>query len=229
MVTNKNVLVVDDDPTFRQLISTHLASLGAFVSGCETNDEFIKRYQQINPDVILLDKEIGEDNGFDLIDVVRKHPSLSNIPIIIVSGAADEYTRHEAVTIGADDVLSKPLSFRELETRLIANLRRSKSYTDQENIYCMGGIKINFTRHHLTIDENPVELTRTEYKILTELILKSEQIVNRDYIASKFLSLKNSNARTIDVHINSLRKKLGQYSGCLKTIRGRGYMFHMDI
>jgi two-component system alkaline phosphatase synthesis response regulator PhoP len=221
----KRILLVDDDPTYRTEISKALAERGFFVYPKKNKAEFMDSLETEFPDIILLDKEIGEEDGFDLIHQVRRHHHLCAIPIIIVTGLATIENKKQATLFGADDVLAKPVDINELELRIIANLRRSQSYQVEESVLSFGDIDVDVRNQTVSIHKQEIQLTRTEYKIFLELLTKRGEIVNREQLAQRFLSLRNSNARTLDVHINSLRKKLGVFSPQLKTIRGRGYMF----
>lgn len=221
----KRILLVDDDPEFRTEISKALAEKGFFVYPKKNTEDFIEALSTSEPDIILLDKEIGDEDGFDLIHEVRKHPILNATPILIVTGLATMENKKVATMFGADDVLAKPVNIDDLELRIVANLRRSKSYQMEENTLRFGDVEVDVRNQIVSLCGQEIQLTRTEYKIFLELLTKRGEIVNREQLAQRFLSLRNSSARTLDVHINSLRKKLGDLAPCLKTIRGRGYMF----
>ncbi len=221
----KRILLLDDDPQFREEISKALAERGFFVYPKKSTEDFRKSLDEVGPDLILLDKEVGDEDGFDLIHELRRHPALHTIPILIVTGLATIENKKIATMFGADDVLSKPLDIDELELRIVANLRRSQSYQNESNILQFGDISVDVRNQSVTLEGKEIALTSTEYKIFLELLSKRGEIVNREQLAQRFLSLRNSSARTLDVHINSLRKKLGENSNNLKTIRGRGYMF----
>lgn len=228
MFINTKVLIVDDDQDFRLSLSSHLAGLGCFVIPVGTSASFLEALDQQQPTLTIIDKQIGFEDGFDLIHSIRNHKTLSAIPIIVISGQVSSHSKSEAISIGADDFLPKPVNLQDLELRLRANLRRSMSYINEENFVKIEEIRINLRTHCVEIGDNKIDLTMTEYKIFAELALKRDEIVSRDAIALKFLSLKNQNPRTIDVHITSLRRKLNQYGSRIKTIRGRGYMFQTE-
>lgn len=113
----------------------------------------------------------------------------------------------------------------ELFARIEASLRRSNSYLTPERTITFQNLRINLRTHQVFVDESLIELTSTEYRVFLELILKRGEILPREKLASKFLTLRNNNPRTLDVHVTSLRKKLGHFSDHIKTVRGRGYMF----
>ena len=227
MFAGKRILLVDDDVEYQNQVSTYLAGEGYFVYPRSNKEQFMDSLNGDQPDIVLVDKEIGVEDGFDLIHEVRKHSYLNTLPIIIVSGNADIDTRKEAILLGADDFVGKPVSLSDLQLRIISCLRRSKSYQAGDHILSFSEIEVDLRTHSVKIGAQDLDLTKTEYKIFIELASKRGAVVNREQIAQKFLSLRNTNARTLDVHINSLRKKLGSYSKCVKTIRGRGYMFSL--
>lgn len=228
MFEGKRVLLVDDDIDYQNEVSKYLANKGFFVYPRSNKTQFLESLNKDHPDIVLVDKEIGPEDGFDLIHEVRRHQALNTIPIIIVTGLASLENRKQAIMLGADDMLSKPVSLAELELRIIANLRRSKSYHLSDHLLTFNEIEVDLRTHEVKIQGTVLNLTKTEYKIFLELVSKRGVIINREQIAQRFLSLRNSNNRTLDVHINSLRRKLGTYAACVKTIRGRGYMFHYD-
>lgn len=228
MIQGKRVLLVDDDLEYQRSVASFLAGLGLFVIPVDTNKKFLEALDKDNPDIAIVDKEIGFEDGFDLIYAIRKHPKYGILPIIVVSGKVSQENKVEAIRIGADDILPKPLNLQDLQLRIQANLRRSHSYLLNDQTVKVAGIEINLRYQNILIHGDPIDLTKTEYKIFSEMILKRDQIVSRDAIAQKFLSFKNQNNRTIDVHVTSLRKKLGDYGRCIKTVRGRGYLFHIE-
>lgn len=227
-IEGKKFLLVDDDVEFQQSLSGYLMNRGAFVVPTKTSGDFLLALEKENPDVLLIDKEIGFEDGFDLIHQIRRLENFNKIPIIVITGQANEANKIEAIQIGADDLLPKPVNLQDLELRAQAVLRRSHSYLTKDSILSLKGIQINLREHRISIHGEPIELTKTEYKIFLELAIKRDQIISREAVAQKFLSLRNQSPRTIDVHVTSLRKKLKKYGTCIKTIRGRGYMFHFE-
>ncbi|NQZ19363.1 MAG: response regulator transcription factor, partial [Bdellovibrionales bacterium] len=224
MYEGKKVLIVDDELEYQMEVSSYLVGRGFFVYPKKNKQEFLDSLNSDSPDIALIDKQIGFEDGFDLIHEVRQHRELKNIPIIVVTGSTEFENKIEAIKLGADDLVHKPVSLPDLELKIIASLRRSGSYHVNEQILSFKDIEINLRTHKVSIDGSEIDLTNTEYKIFFELVAKKGEILNREQIAHRFLSLNNSSVRTLDVHINSLRKKLGTHAERIKTIRGRGYM-----
>lgn len=226
MHKEKEILLVEDDKEYRLGLCQYLAGQGFFVYATENLDEVKKILADSTvPDIVLIDKNLNGENGFDLIHFIRNSENIRNIPIIVVTADTMLDSRLEAFKLGADDLLVKPFDLAELESRIHANLRRSGSYQVAEQFIDYQSIHINLRSHEVFIDEQKVALTNMEYKILLELVSRKNEVVHREKLVSKVLSLHNSSARTLDVHMNSLRKKLGEKSSHIKTIRGRGYMF----
>ena len=225
MLQEKKIVLAEDDPELKFELSKFLASQSFFVYGVQNICEFKKCVEIHIPDIALIDKNLGFDNGFDLIYHIRKTEEIKNIPIIIITGDIELDNRLQAFQLGADDFLVKPFNLEELALRLRANLRRSGSYQVDEQIVEYEDIRVNLRSHEVFINKNQIHLTNIEYKIFVELISQKNEVVRRDRIVARILSSQNSSKRTLDVHINSLRKKLGPESKKIKTIRGMGYLF----
>lgn len=229
MYKEKKILIVDDEEDFMLDISRYLASKGFFVYQTKNISEFKANLEEHAPDIALIDKNIGYENGFELISYVRNHDYSRNMPIIVITGVANPEERLEAFKIGADDLIAKPVGLTELELRIQACLRRSGSYLVSEQVIDYDNIHVNLRTHEVFIGQNKIDLTNTEYKIFLELIMRKGEVLNRERLVSKVLSVNNSSLRTLDVHINSLRKKLGDHAKNIKTVRGRGYLFRDAI
>jgi DNA-binding response OmpR family regulator len=222
------VLVVDDDREFLDSIAGELVSRGLFVVPTASSSESLEVLKREQLDLALIDKSLGFECGFDLIHKIRHHAVYGSLPIIVITGELNDQIKHEAIHIGADDLLEKPFQLQDLELKIKSLMRRSRSYLWKESILRLQGIEIDLVQHKITIGDEVIELTRTEYKLFTELALKRGEVISREHVAQKFLSLKNQSPRTIDVHMTSLRKKLGIYGPCIKTVRGRGYSFQLS-
>ena len=143
----------------------------------------------------------------------------------MITGCFEEDTKIGALNVGADDVLIKPINLDLLEAKIKAVMRRASSYNQPEQKVIFNNVKLDLWTHQAYIDDKPLKLTSTEFRIITELILKKDKIVHRNQLAQKSLTVRNNSTRTIDVHLTSLRKKLGtEMSRKIKTIRGIGYM-----
>lgn len=210
-------------------LSQFLALNGFFVYQTRNKSEFEKIFNSHNPDLVIVDKNLAQESGLDLIRFVREDIHGSSTPVILISGDEQKESCLQAFPLGADDVVYKPVQFSELLLRVQACLRRSASYVSSEEVIQFENIQINLKSHDVFINDKKIHLTNTEYKIFLELLTRKDEVLNRERLVTKVLSLNNSSVRTLDVHINSLRKKLGTHSKKIKTVRGRGYLFKSVI
>jgi len=220
-----NVLAIEDDHEFCTALTEVLELRNLTVSSVRDQQGFLKALAEQVPDIILLDRRLGAVDGFDLIPVIRDTPAWKNIPVIVLSGYLDLEEKTRALNMGADDCLSKTIDTDELLARIIACHRRGTFYRNDENIVELENIKINFSLKKAYLNQKELVLTKIEFNLLTEMITNIGQILQRESLASKLLTLRNNNSRTLDVHINSLRKKMGPDSDRIRTVRGRGYVF----
>ena len=227
MYKGKRVLIVDDELEFQMEVSSYLVGRGFFAYPKKSKKEFLESLEKDSPDIALIDKRLGFEDGFELIHEIRKNEKHQNLPIIVVTGCVEFENKIQAIQLGADDLIHKPISLPDLELKIIAGLRRSGSYQVNEQLISFKDVEINLRTHRVSVGGYEMDFTNTEYNIFFELVAKKGEILNREQIAERFLSLNNSNVRTLDVHINSLRKKLGPHAHRIKTIRGRGYMFQV--
>ncbi len=227
MLKDKKILIVDDDAEYKKEISASLQDRGFIVYSSSNIADFLQALDLYQPDVAIIDKELDGEDGFDLIHEVRLHPTFRTLPIIVVTGKATMENKRQAILMGADDLMRKPVSSEDLELAILSNLRRSHSFRGSESLIQFQGIEVDLRSHIVKIEGKLVQLTRTEYQIFVELVSKRGEIVSREQLSNRFLSFRNSSSRTLDVHINSLRKKIHDHSSSIKTIRNRGYMFHV--
>ena len=218
--------MVDDEKDFCSAISEYMSLKNCNVVQTFNADDFRAKLSVFRPDIVFIDKMISGFDGFELINIIRSNKDLKNLPIIIITACPDVNDRIQALHLGADDLLHKPVSMEELYARMLANLRRSTSYLSEDQMIQYGNLKINLRSHQVYINDEPIGLTTIEYRLLYEMLTNKGEILYRDRLANKFLTLRNNSSRTLDVHITSLRKKLGSFSTNIKTIRGRGYMFY---
>ncbi len=221
---NTKVLVLDDD---RDLCETYVSFLNEkkmTARPCLSIEDFHNNMQSFTPQFLLIDKYISHQDSYGLIEYVRSHSAYKSLPIIVVTGCDDFQQKIKALEMGADDVLIKPVRLDELYTKIQAVLRRSYVYqtADQEITY--KNLVLSPMKREVFIGDAKIPLTTTEFKLLHELLVEKGHPVHRESLAYKGLTSRNNNYRTIDVHINSLRSKLGDIGSKIKTLRGRGYM-----
>lgn len=223
------VLVVDDELDVRDYLRTILNDEGFEVHTVEDGDGVIESLKKMPPDIILLDYKMPNLSGVDVIRFLKAHQVYNHIPIIMVTGIDGEDEKVQALELGADDYIIKPFMPRELGARIKAVLRRTQESLSSSNEHVSAhGMSINLRSHKASIDDNELSLTLTEYKILAELIRKKGQVLSRDILRQSALGNLNVSDRTIDVHMASLRKKIGSKSKFVQTVRGVGYRLTDD-
>lgn len=223
MIQNK-VLILDDEAEICNILTEFLSINNYTVKCCNHVDEFLKSILEFEPQFLLIDKNVHQSDTYPLIDRIRKTTKTKDIPIIVLTGMNEEGEQERAVDVGADDILFKPLCFSEMRAKLKALSRRANVYVGDKGSLSYMDINLALESSEAFIRDTKIDLTATEFKILKSLMLSKGNVLSRDQLHHKALTLRNNSPRTIDVHINSLRNKLGEFGGQIKTLRGRGYI-----
>jgi DNA-binding response OmpR family regulator len=177
------------------------------------------------PDAVLIDSRLPDVDGFDLCRHLKSDVDTQNVPIVIFSESRDQSDVMLALGVGAEDFLTKPLRPRELVARIEAILRRYRPgspRTSNEERVVWGDIVIDVGRHEVFVGGRKVEFTLTEFRLLQYFAARSGRVLSRETLVQQVLG-KDAGTRTIDVHVQSIRKKLGRYGGWIDTVRGVGY------
>jgi DNA-binding response OmpR family regulator len=168
-------------------------------------------------------------DGKDVCRALKSNPMTRSIPILMLTARAEEVDRIVGFELGADDYVTKPFSPRELVLRVKAILQRMDVEKEAEKSIRMGDLFVDIERHQVTVKENPVSLTSTEFKLLTELVSKKGRVQTREQLLNRVWGYTYEGyARTVDTHIRRLREKLGIAGDWIETIRGVGYRFRED-
>lgn len=223
------VMVIEDECDIRDILTNLLEDEGFEVVALSSGLNALEEIKAHQPDVLLLDQILPGKTGLDVLKEVRTSSTHSKLPIIMVTGLSGEDDKVSALDVGADDYITKPFYPKELTARIKALVRRSVLAAAENNqakdrIECEG-ITIDFSAHKVWVDGNETMLTLTEFKILSELLKQVGQVLTREKLRERALGNLNVTDRTIDVHMASLRKKLGQLGGQIETVRGVGYRF----
>ena len=220
------ILVVDDEPDALELISYNLKAAGFDVVTADDGEEALKKARANIPALILLDVMLPEVDGLEVCKTLRRDPATSAIPIIMLTAKAAEIDRVLGLELGADDYVTKPFSPRELVLRVKALLRRRlPSEPEVENLD-FADLKIDIPRHEVLVKGKAVDLTATEFKLLTVLAERRGRVQSRDALLRDVWEYDNFiDTRTVDTHMRRLRDKLGAAAGHLDTVRGVGYRF----
>ncbi len=220
------IYVVEDEASIRELESYALEKNGYNVECFESSRDFYKAMMITVPDLILLDIMLpGDDDGLAILQKLRAAPATAKIPIIIISAKTTELDRVKGLDMGADDYMCKPFSVMEMVSRVKARLRGVRD--KNEDIICFDGITMSEDTRTVSADGKPVELTFKEYELLKMFLSSPKIVLRRDDILDKIWG-QESTGRTLDVHIRTLRSKLGEYGKYIKTIRNVGYKLDRD-
>lgn len=217
------IYIVEDDESIREIETIALKNSNYIVSAFENAKEFYKKLDELVPDLILLDVMLPDESGYDIVRKLRKRPATQDIPIIMVTAKTTEMDMIKGFDGGADDYIKKPFSIMELITRVKALLRRTAK--EEPKLLKLDDLVIDHERHVVTVNNEPVDLTYKEYELLRLLmggqgIVMTREVIMRSVWDTDF----EGETRTVDMHIKTLRHKLGDYGSRIKTVRNVGYV-----
>ena len=229
---DKKVLVIDDEEDIRELLDYNLRREGYKVLLAVDGNEGIKTIRDQKPDLIILDLMLPGLDGLDVCRIVKNDKELSNIPIIMLTAKGEEEDIINGLELGADDYITKPFSVYVLIARIKTVFRRVESDTTKTSpspIY-IGAIVVDPEKYLVTVNNKEVKLTTTEFNILKSLAENENRVLTRrQLLESTQGNVDFVTERTIDVHLTSLRKKLGKYGCMIETVRGVGYRLKNEI
>lgn len=220
---DKLIFIVDDEPDILELVDLNLKKAGFRTKKFEDTIDLIKQIEMTPPSLIILDLMLPHTDGLELCKQLKANREFNHIPIIMLTARTDEMDKVLGLELGADDYVTKPFSPRELTARVKAVLRRK---ADQENeVRTVGNIlQLDLNQYKVTVEGKVITLTNTELKILQLLTSHIGWVFSRDQILDHLWgNEKVVIDRTIDVHVNHLRKKLGKAGNLIHNIRGIGY------
>ncbi|MBX9791631.1 MAG: response regulator transcription factor [Pirellulales bacterium] len=220
------VLVIEDDRELAEVLSYNLRQAGYEVLLARDGSEGLAQAQNSAPDVVLLDLMLPLVDGLEVCRRLRGNPALREMLIIILTARAEEADQLVGFSMGADDYVTKPFSVKVLLERIKALRRRQQSPSDDSDMVTSQGISIDRQRHRAVAGDRALELTLSEFKLLEVLVRQPGRAFSRTELIDAALGDDAMVLeRTIDVHIRSLRQKLGEYSEMIETVRGVGYRF----
>jgi two-component system phosphate regulon response regulator PhoB len=220
------ILVVDDEPEAVELVEFNLAQAGYSVITAGDGAEALKKARSAQPSLIVLDLMLPEVDGLEVCKMLRRDPATAAIPIVMLTAKAAEIDRVLGLELGADDYITKPFSPRELVLRVKRLLQRDRAPGEKQDTLAFGDLALDVPRHLVTWRGKPVDLTATEFKLLTVLAQRRGRVQSRDQLLRdvwEYNSLVDT--RTVDTHMRRLREKLGPAAKYLDTVRGVGYRF----
>ncbi len=225
MLQGKRGFLLLKEPGLRDRLSAHLLGQGLIVQSYKKADEFLASLKKDKPQFAIVGGRLAQDNQYSLVQKVRGHSTCGPLPVLVLSKNMEVDFQRSLIQSGADRVLKSDTDFDAVTLELFALLRRSQSYQKEDEVLDFGIIHINPSRQQVRVSGKEVKLTEIEFNVLLELVSKKGEVVSREKLSQRFLSFRNSSDRTLDVHINALRRKLGAQGQKLTTVRGRGYMF----
>ena len=217
------IFCVEDDGNIRELVIYTLATTGMEAKGFEEGKAFFRAMEEEIPDLILLDIMLPGDDGMAILKKLKASKSTRENPVIMLTAKSTEYDKVMGLDAGADDFVVKPFGMMELLSRIKAVLRRTQK-TEQEEHYELGPIRMDTQKHRVFVDEEEVSLTLKEYELLKYLLQNINIVLSRDQLLEKIWGYDfDGETRTVDVHVRTLRQKLGEAGDRIETVRGVGY------
>lgn len=221
------IYILEDDDNIRKLINYSLKSQGFEVQDFALPSSFWKSMENFKPDLLLLDIMLPEEDGISILKKLRSNPLTSTIPVIMLTAKDSEYDVVTGLDAGADDYVTKPFGMMALVSRIKAVLRRYEKPSSQKEILESGGIKIDENQHTVFADDKQIFLTVKEFDLLVLLVKNRGNVLTRDFLLESIWEVSSDiESRTVDVHIRTLRSKLGELEKNIETIRGVGYKFN---
>ena len=216
------IYFIEDDNNIRELVVYTLNNSGMEAVGFGLPSEFWRAVENKTPSMIMLDIMLPEEDGLSILKKLRKLPETKKIPIMMITAKDSEYDKVVGLDLGADDYVSKPFGMMELIARVKALLRRTE--TKQEMDYTIGSLYVCPIKHIVRVDDIDVVLTLKEFEILCMLLKSGDIVLTRDTLLNEIWGYSfDGESRTVDVHIRTLRQKLGKAGDYIKTVRGIGY------
>jgi two-component system, OmpR family, phosphate regulon response regulator PhoB len=221
----ERVLVVDDEPDIVALVAYHLAKSGYTVSTATSGPEGLAVARRDKPSIVVLDLMLPGLSGLEVMEELRADNATSSIAVLMLTARREESDRIKGLSLGADDYLTKPFSPQELVLRVGAILRRVKAGREKsEDVKQIGPLRIDSTEHRVTVDGREIELTPTEFKLLLLLAERKGRVQPRNLLLEiVWEAAPDIQTRTVDMHVQRLRVKLGDAGDLIETVRGFGY------
>ena len=221
------IYVIEDDQNIRDLVQVALEGNGYNVSAFETAEEALEAIKNKKPDLCLFDIMLPGMDGISAVKKLKEHKAYADIPIIHLTAKDSEIDKVKGLDSGADDYITKPFGILELMARIRSVLRRSSSSERKDD--SLGILKINTDTREIFVNDKPVTLTFKEYELLKFLIENRKRVISRTELLNEVWGYEYlGETRTIDIHVRTIRQKLGEAGSYIKTIRGMGYRFKID-
>ena len=215
------IYLLEDDDSIRDLVLYTLQSQGMEAKGFPRPSAFWEAVAERLPSLVLLDIMLPEEDGISVLKTLRSSARTCRLPVIMLTAKGTEYDKVLGLDAGADDYLAKPFGMMELLSRIRALLRRTQQETDT---YRCGVLAVDQARHTVTVNGQEVALTQKEFEVLCLLLKNRGQVLSRERLIEDVWGYAfTGETRTVDVHVRTLRQKLGEAGAYIETVRGYGY------
>lgn len=227
MGRQQKILIVEDEKDIRDLVEIHLKRAGFETTLARDGQEAFRKIQSSKPDLIVLDLMLPEMDGKELTKLLKAREDTKQIPIVMLTAKTEEVDRIVGFELGADDYIPKPFSPRELVLRVQAVLKRTEKRPDEVTPPLrIGDLEIDEANFEARIKGRKLELTKTEFSLLAELVKAKGRLQTREALLEKVWGFDSyGDSRTVDTHFSRLRQKLGKLGERIETVRGVGYRF----
>lgn len=223
------IYLVEDDDSIRELVLYTLHTTGFEAEGFQNAAVFWQALEKELPQLVLLDIMLPDEDGLHILKRLRAGAETADLPVMMLTAKSSEYDRVVGLDSGADDYMPKPFGMMELVSRVRALLRRAAKPTAEDKLFTAGSLAVDVKRRAVTVDGEPVILTYKEFELLCYLLENRGVVLSRDQILTKIWDYNYSGeTRTVDVHIRTLRQKLGDAGALIETVRGVGYRLAQD-
>jgi two-component system phosphate regulon response regulator PhoB len=220
------VLIVDDEPDVIDLLVYNLQKAGYRTATARDGATALQKARDEIPSLIVLDLMLPQMDGTEVCRHLKADPRTAHIPIIMLTAKAEEVDRVVGLELGADDYVTKPFSPREMALRVRGVLRRASGKTAPAEVLKFGDITVDIAKHEATVKGKVVDLTATEFKLLSTLLERRGRVQSRDRLLTDVWGYEGDvDTRTVDTHMRRLREKLGKAADYVETVRGVGYRF----
>lgn len=218
------IYILEDDASIRKLVVYTLNSQGMEAEGFERPSSFWRALEERQPDLVLLDIMLPEEDGLQVLKRLRANSNTRRLPVLMLTAKSTEYDKVLGLDQGADDYIAKPFGMMELMARIRTALRHSGQGENGGRTYQVGALYVDPGRHVVRDGERDVTLTLKEFQLLCLLLERRGTVFTRDQLLNTIWGYEFDGAsRTVDVHIRTLRQKLGEAGACIETVRGIGY------
>ncbi len=220
------IYFLEDDASIRKLVIYTLNSQGMVAEGFEAPSLFWSAMEKVTPDLVLLDIMLPEEDGLHILGRLRQNPTTEHLPIIMLTAKGTEYDKVVGLDSGADDYITKPFGLMELVARIKTALRHHSTTSTPKDgsVLTLGSLTVDPVCHVVLVDGEEVALTLKEFQLLSLLLQRSGVVLTRDQLLNTIWGYEFDGAsRTVDVHIRTLRQKLGDAGNYIETVRGIGY------